>query len=158
MLKSRNKNGVDDYIFALACGPDHRIMKYSSWNGNRFRTTARDANTKLKNSGILIATTHGEEEELIACHGNLKEIIKLQYHCDRSVVPFRCDWFKLEEKNVVKKDGSLKSVDTRTLWTQDDTLLLATHAKKVFYFPHVKVVLDVGVTTDGKMDVDSDHE
>ena len=115
-----NENGVDDDIFALACGPDHRITKYSACvvNGVRFCTAARGANKNTGNGGIggiMVASIHGEDEDLIACHGTLKEIIKLQYHGDRSVVLFRCDWFKPEEKNALKNDGSLKSVDRRTL-------------------------------------------
>ena len=138
MLKSRNANEVDDDLFALACGPDHRITKYSSCvvNGVRFCTAARGANKNTGNGGIggiMVASIHGEDEDLIACHGTLKDIIKLQYHGDRSVVLFRCDWFKLEEKNALKNNGSSKRTNARSLWTEDDTLILATQAKKVYY-------------------------
>jgi hypothetical protein len=90
ILKIKNDNLVDDDLFALACGPDHRIMKYSACivNGVRFCTAVRGANKKRENGGIMIASTYGEDEDLIACHGTLKEIIMLQYHGDRSVVLF----------------------------------------------------------------------
>ena len=104
MLKRRNDNEVDDDLFALACGPDHRITKYSSCivNGVRFSTAARDANKKIQHSGIMITSTHGGYEDVNACYGTLKEIIKLQYHGERSVVLFICEWIKLEEKNALK--------------------------------------------------------
>ena len=161
ILKIKNGNLVDDDLFALACGPDHRITKYSACivNGVRFCTAVRGANKKRENGGIMIASTYGEDEDLIACHGTLKEIIMLQYHGDRSVVLFRCAWFTPEEKTALKNDRSSKNTPARSRWTKDDTLVLAMHAKKVFPFS--------GTTNGeyyndncsyGEMNVDSDQE
>jgi hypothetical protein len=100
ILKIKNGNLVDDNIFILAYGPDHRITKYSACivNGVQFCTAVRGANRKRENGGIMIASTYGEDEDLIACHGTLKEIIMLQYHGDRSVVLFRCAWLYRRRK------------------------------------------------------------
>ena len=81
----------------------------------------------------------------------------LQYHGDMSVILFRCAWFTPEEENALKKVGSSKNTTARSLWTKDDTLILATHAEKLFHFPDTnngEYCSDNG--GDGEMNVDSD--
>jgi hypothetical protein len=73
-------------------------------NGVPFSTVARNVKKMTPKSKIMIGSTHGEDEDMIACHGTLKEIIKLQYHGERSVVLFRCDWSKCEEKTALKNE------------------------------------------------------
>ena len=72
--------------------------------------------------------------------GTLKEIIQLDYNCEEmSVVLFKCGWFKLDgKKNELKFDGFYKSINVGSLWYKDDSLILATQARKVFYLPDTK--------------------
>jgi len=49
---------------------------------------------------------------------------------------FKCDWYKLDgKKTELKDDGFFKSINVGSLWYKDDSLILATQARKVFYLP-----------------------
>nr|XP_025880314.1 uncharacterized protein LOC107280544 [Oryza sativa Japonica Group] len=139
LRKNTDEEMVDDDIFSLACGPDLRIKKYKSCivNGVRFNTLDRDKNKKTQNSGVISLGTHNSE--LIEFYGNIKEIIQIDYNGDdRSVVLFKCDWYKLDGRNALKDDGFYKSINVGSLWYKDDSLILATQARKVFYLPDTR--------------------
>ena len=55
-----NDEEIDDDLFSLACGPDCRVKKYSSYivNGVRFNTAERDKNKKTQNSGVMVQGEH----------------------------------------------------------------------------------------------------
>jgi len=131
---------IDEDLLSLACGPDFIIKKYSSCvvNGVRFNTVDRDKNKKTQNSGVMVQGEHNGQ--VIDFFGILKEIIQLLYIGDeRSVVLFKCDWFKLDGKRTeIKYDGFFKSINIGNLWYKDDSLILATQAKNVFYLPDTK--------------------
>jgi len=42
------------------------------------------------------------------------------------------------KRTELKYDGFFKSINVGNLWYKDDSLILATHAKKVFYLPYTK--------------------
>jgi hypothetical protein len=70
--------------------------------------------------------------------GTLKEIIQLDYN-ERSVVLFKCDWFKLGGKRTkLKDDGFFRSINVGSLWYKNDCYILATQARKVFYLPDTR--------------------
>jgi hypothetical protein len=135
---------VDDDLFALACGPDMRIRSYSSCvvNGVRFCTAARDENKKTQNSGVACGSIHNNN--LIDFYGKLTDIIELQYSSktdgtSRSVVVFRCDWYKLDDKRTaLKDDGYFRSINIGSLWYKKDCFILATQGKQIFYLPNNK--------------------
>jgi hypothetical protein len=140
-LRNSDQEEVDDDLFSLACGPDFRIKKYSSCivNGVRFNIVDRDKHRKTQNSGVMAQGTHNNQ--FIDFFGTLIEIIQLEYGCDeRSVVLFKCDWFKLDGKRTeLKDDGLFKSINFESLWYKDDSLILATQARKVFYLPDTRL-------------------
>jgi hypothetical protein len=82
--------------------------------------------------------------------GVLKEIIKLEYNQeDRSVVLFKCDWFKLDGKRPeLKDDGFFKSINVGSLWYKNDCYILATQVRKVFYLQDTKVWPKLASCTD----------
>lgn len=134
MRKNSDEEMVDDDLFSLACGPMLRINKYKSCivNGVRFNTFDRDHNKKTQNSGVMSLGTHNSN--LIQFYGNIKEIIQLEYSGDdRSVVLFKCDWYKLDGRNAMKDDGFFKSINVGSVWYKNDSYILATQATKVFY-------------------------
>jgi hypothetical protein len=52
---------------------------------------------------------------------------------------FKCDRYKLDrKKTALKYDGFFKSINVGSLWHKDDSLILATQARKVFYLPDIK--------------------
>uniref|UniRef100_J3LNX2 DUF4218 domain-containing protein n=1 Tax=Oryza brachyantha TaxID=4533 RepID=J3LNX2_ORYBR len=134
-LRDTHPEEVSDDVFSLACGPDFRVKKYSSCivNGVRFNTVDRDKNKKTQNSGVMTQGTHNGQ--FIDFFGTLKEIIELEYNSEeRTVVLFKCDWFKLDGRNTqLQYDGFFKSINVGSLWYKDDSLILATQARKVFY-------------------------
>ena len=101
-------------------------------------------NHSLPYTKICIYTltmTEGEHErKLINFYGTTKEIIQLDYNLDgRSVVLFKCDWFKLDgKKTELKNDGFSRSINVGSMWYKDDSLILATQARNVFYLPDTK--------------------
>jgi hypothetical protein len=131
---------ADDDLRTLARGPDIRVRKFSTCvvNGVRFNTAERDKNKKTQNSGV--ACIGGHKNEKINYYGTLKEIIELEYtDSDRSVVIFRCDWYKLDGKHTsLKDDGFYKSINISNLWYKKDCFILATQATQVFYLPDNK--------------------
>jgi hypothetical protein len=84
------------------------------------------------------------KNETIDYYGTLKEIIELPYtdkddSTPRSVVVFRCDWYKLDGKHTsLKDDGFYKSINISNLWYKKDCFILATQATQVFYLPDNK--------------------
>jgi len=144
MWKLNASEEVDDDLFALACGPDLRVRSYSTCvvNGVRYCTVERDKNKKTQNSGVACAGTY--RSEIIDFYGTLKEIIELQYNAKndgtkRSIVVFRCDWYKLDGKHTaLKDDGFYKSINISNLWYKNDCFILATQATQVFYLPDNK--------------------
>ena len=139
-LSDTNQEEVDADLFALACGPDFRVKKYSSCvvNGVRFNTVDRDKNKKTQNSGVMSKSEHNGQP--IDFFGTLKEIIQLEYNMDgRSVVLFKCDWYKLDgKKNELKDDGFFKSINVGSLWYKNDCYILSTQSRKVFYLPDTR--------------------
>ena len=123
-LQFTNQEDIDEDLFSLACGPDFRVKKYSSCivNGVRFNTVDRDKNRKTQNSGVMTQGTHNGQ--LIDFFGTLKEIVQLEYNNDeRSVVLFKCDWYKLDgKKTELKDDGFFKSINVGSLWYKDDLI------------------------------------
>jgi hypothetical protein len=132
-LRNTNEEDVDDDLFSLACGPNLRVRKYSSCivSGVRFNTVDHDKNKKTQNSGVMSQSTHNGQ--VTDFFGTLKEIIQLDYN-ERSVVLFKCDWFKLDGKRTeLKDDGFFRSINVGSLWYKNDCYILATKARKVFY-------------------------
>ena len=124
----------------MACGPDFRVKKYSSCivNGVRFNTVDRENNKRTQNCGIMSEATSNNLSHHF--YGVLTEIIELEYNCaERTVVLFKCDWFKLDGRRTeLKNDGYFMSINIQNLWYKNDSFILATQARKVFYLPDTK--------------------
>lgn len=139
-MRNINQEEADDDLFSLACGRDFRVRKYSSCivNGVRFNTSDRDKHRKTQNSGVMTQGTHNGQE--IDFFGTLRDIIQLEHNLDeRSVVLFKCDWFKLDGRTELKDDGFFKSINFGSLWYKNDSYILATQARKVFYLADTKL-------------------
>jgi hypothetical protein len=68
----------------------------------------------------------------------LKEIIQLDYN-ERSIVLFKCDWFKLDGKRTeLKDDGFFRSINVGSLWYKNYCYILAAQARKIFYLPDTR--------------------
>jgi hypothetical protein len=139
-----NSKNVEDDLFALASGPDPRVSSNSSCvvNGVRFCTAERDKYKKTQNFGLSCPAVHGNG--VIDYFGKLIDIIELQYHnkndgTKRSVVLFKCEWYKLDgKKTAMKDDGFYRSINTESFWYKKKCFILATQARQVFYLPDNK--------------------
>uniref|UniRef100_A0A8R7TU01 DUF4218 domain-containing protein n=1 Tax=Triticum urartu TaxID=4572 RepID=A0A8R7TU01_TRIUA len=143
-LRDEHSEEIDEDLFSLACEPDQRVRKYSSCivNGIRYSTVDCESNKRTQNNGVMAKGEHASK--VIDFYGTLKEIIQLDYNSNdnldgRSVILFKCDWFKLDgKKKELKNDRFFKSINVESLWYKDDSLILATQARKIFYLPDTK--------------------
>ncbi|KAK8492476.1 hypothetical protein V6N11_021142 [Hibiscus sabdariffa] len=80
---------VNIQLFNLACGPDKRIFRYTSYliNGWRFNTKERDLQLKSQNSGVFVKGDKSTGN--LDYYGVSTDIIQLNYPGDNSVVLFK---------------------------------------------------------------------
>ncbi|KAD1196173.1 hypothetical protein E3N88_43159 [Mikania micrantha] len=102
-------------------------------NGVRFVVNNRDVRRTTQNSGVV---TIGEDGT--PYYGQLEDIIELNYIDNHSVVLFRCKWFDMSGKRLIKKDNiTLIDVSREwyvgNAWYDTKQYILATQAKQVFY-------------------------
>ncbi|XP_066338417.1 uncharacterized protein [Miscanthus floridulus] len=133
-----NPESVSEGLWALSCGLDLRVKTCAACkvNGVRYSTVDRENFILTQNSGVMTEGSH--EGNNIYFYGVLKEVIELQYNSNlqvrRTVVLFRCDWFKQEGKTIgLRDDEHFKSINVQSLWYKTDPFILATQSKKIFY-------------------------
>ncbi|KAL3826143.1 hypothetical protein ACJIZ3_022172 [Penstemon smallii] len=142
MIKLRHHNSpkATDALYALACGPDICIKKYTGYivNGIRFHTIDRGSHLKSQNSGVVVEANHGDS--IIDFYGVLSDILELDYIKDKRVVIFKCEWFNVGDKKIgIQKDDKITSINFDAKWYQDDPFVLACQAKQVFYVRDTKL-------------------
>jgi hypothetical protein len=82
-----------------------------------------------------VACAGVHNDKLIDYFGKLTEIIELLYNSKddgttRSMVLFKCDWYKLDgKKTALKDDGFFRSINTGSFWYKKDCYILATQAR-----------------------------
>jgi hypothetical protein len=142
LLRTQGSQEVSDELFALACGPDSRVRKYTCCivNGVRFHTKEHEFHLKSQNSGIVVEGNH--EEDDIAFYGFLTDVIQLDYIKDCKIVMFRCQWFDLSSTRRIQKDGYITSIMVNRFWYENDPFILAIQAKQVFYLDDIKLGRD----------------
>ncbi|XP_066333088.1 uncharacterized protein [Miscanthus floridulus] len=133
-----NPESISEGLWALSCGPDLRVKTCAACkvNGVRYSAVDRENFLLTQNSGVMTEGSHDGNN--IDFYGVLKEVIELQYNSNlqvrRTVVLFRCDWFKQEGKTIgLRDDGHFKSINVQSLWYKTDPFILATQSKKIFY-------------------------
>jgi hypothetical protein len=88
----------------------------------RYSTVDRERFLLTQNSGVMTDGSHDGND--IDFYGVLKEVIELEYNSNfqvrRTVVLFRCDWFKLHGKTVgLRDDGYFKSINVKSFLVPD---------------------------------------
>ncbi|XP_050211545.1 uncharacterized protein LOC126661725 [Mercurialis annua] len=127
-----------DHIYALGLGPDIRIARYSGIivNGVRFHTVERDNFHRTQNNGVSVIGEHKSKE--IEFYGVLTDIIDLQYVNGNHVFLFKCDWWDVGDKNGIKPDGNLVSINVSRKWYTCDSFVLSSQVQQVFYVSDMK--------------------
>ncbi|XP_052171551.1 uncharacterized protein LOC127787533 [Diospyros lotus] len=142
-LRSQDQSKLTEQIYALACGPDNRVRRYSGCivNGVRFHTKEHETNLRSQNSGVVVGGMH--EDEDIDFYGVVTDIIELNYIKDNRAILFKCDWFDLDKKKKgIHHDGRLTSINVSKYWYKDDPFVMALQAKQVFYLVDLKLGKD----------------
>ncbi|KAK8628908.1 hypothetical protein V6N13_009488 [Hibiscus sabdariffa] len=95
---------VNIQLFNLACGPDKRIFRYTSYliNGWRFNTKERDLQLKSQNSGVFVKGDKSTEPYVLASQAEqvyyVKDIKDLNWQVAVKTKP--CDLYDLPCENV----------------------------------------------------------
>ena len=87
----REGNIKNESLFHLACGPNSRGFRYTSYlvNSWRFNVKDRDMYLKSQNSGVLVKGDDNAGN--LNYFGILTNIIELIYSGGNNVILFKCD-------------------------------------------------------------------
>ncbi|WMV24680.1 hypothetical protein MTR67_018065 [Solanum verrucosum] len=120
-------------------GPDVRGRTHTGCivNGVRYHVQRCDELRKSQNCGIVVAGYH--ENEVIDFYGIIVDILELEYVEENRVLLFKCKWFDLRKKTGMRKDNNFTSICVKRLWYEQDSFVLATEAKQVFYIDDPKL-------------------
>ena len=120
----------DPELHLLAGGPQsHRVRAGCFVNGVKFVTSERDEGHVTQNNGVMV------EGLGFNYYGVLVSVIELIYGNRMPVVLFKCKWFNTDptRRRSTILDRGLLSVDSNSVWYDNEPFILATMAKQVFY-------------------------
>ena len=123
------ENGEE--LLALASGSDQLATYYQGCvvNGVRFIAVNRDKHCTTKNSGVSAAGIEGFDY-----YDTVEVIITLSFSGTFVVTLFQCKWFN---KNPTGKrtivENNMTSINVNGEWYKDESFILATQTKQVFY-------------------------
>ncbi|XP_065849621.1 uncharacterized protein [Euphorbia lathyris] len=131
--------GPKDDLYVLGLGPDRRVSKYSGIivKGIRFHTLERNQRRSTQNNGVMVEGEHNSKD--VNFYGILQEIIELDYLYGKRVYMFKCDWWDVSDnRNGIRDDGKLVSVNIGRKWYADQPFILASQTEQVFYIDDIK--------------------
>ncbi|XP_004295619.1 PREDICTED: uncharacterized protein LOC101300328 [Fragaria vesca subsp. vesca] len=129
-----HKRDFPDYfpiwLHSLAEGPQsHGVHAGCFVNGVKFVTSERDEGHVTQNNGVMV------EGLGFNYYGVLISVIELIYGKGMPVVLFKCKWFNTDptRRRSTILDHGLLSVDSNSVWYENEPFILVTMAKQVFY-------------------------
>ncbi|XP_065860347.1 uncharacterized protein [Euphorbia lathyris] len=131
--------GPKDDLYVLGLGPGRRVSKYSGIivKGIRFHTLERNQHRSTQNNGVMVEGEQNSKD--VNFYGILQEIIELDYLYGKRVYMFKCDWWDVSDnRNGIRDDGKLVSVNIGRKWYADQPFILASQAEQVFYIDDIK--------------------
>lgn len=140
VMRREKSSEASDELYSLACGPDHRVTRYSGCivNGVRFHTKDREATLRTQNSGVVVNGEHQSKE--MDFYGVLTDVLELNYLFGNQVFLFKCDWWDVGNRRTgINIDENFTSVNVSKKWYNDDSFVLATQATQVFYLEDTKL-------------------
>ena len=98
-------------------------------NGVKFVTSERDEGHVTQNNGVMV------EGMGFNYYGVLVSVIELISGKGMPVVLFKCKWFNTDptRRRSTVLDRGLLSVDSNSVWYENEPFILATMTKQVFY-------------------------
>ena len=132
----KEREGVSDTLAALSKWPYIYVKQFKQYviNGLKFRSVNDEANRKMQNSGISVATDCG-----ITYYGVLTDIIELNYSENIKHVLFKCKWVYDEHRRGYKTNEFGFPMVNFTHFIHggdemiDEPYVLASQATQVFY-------------------------
>ena len=118
------------------------VTTYNSYAINRchYHTKSHDKNKTVQNSGVSLVTKTMQVCSLknkipiireISFYGVIEEIWELNYNTFKVVI-FKCDW--VEDSGGIKTDElGFVLVDLNRIGLKNDSFILATEARQVFF-------------------------
>ncbi|GKD87021.1 putative transposon, En/Spm-like protein [Tanacetum coccineum] len=135
-----SKDSVSEIVRWISYGPCTTLVKYKAYNinGYTFRMKSNDG-IVYQNSGVSVEAVDLHISKEVATtrkafyYGVLQEIWVLDYRF-RKIPLFKCDWVN-HKAGRVKHDPNLgyTLVDLNSLGHKDDSFILASQARQVFY-------------------------
>ena len=72
-------------------------------------------------------------------YGVILEVMEVVYIRGRKVLVFRCQWFKsMPNSNSIFDQYNMTSINIKSSWYEDQSYILATQARQVFYLPNLQ--------------------
>ena len=141
---------VDDALYALAMGPDTRVIHYESWEVGdmHYNTLARDEWRKTQNNDMMSTDTY--DKDTTEMYANITDIVQLQYISSfedhRCVVLLCCGWYNLFSRIAKPRaDDYFKSINVKAAYRS--TSLIFWQIQQRRYFPW-KTHLHVAMTEE----------
>lgn len=140
-------NDISSTLKWIAEGPREAVKKYAGYSidGCHFHTKSHDNSHVQQNSGVsLVAKTmqissakdKNPKDEDMTFYGMIQEIWEVNYN-DFTHTLFKCDWVKSTTGIKVDEFGFIL-VKLGSIGHQNDTFVVASHVKKVFYIEDPK--------------------
>ena len=137
MLRARGE--IDDMIYYLSRGPDRRSRVFTRClaNGFFFRASSIEKFLTTQNSGVLVKGDASSGN--MDWYGVLRKIICLDFHGQKEVMLFQCDWFDVPAASTSRSRGYTKDrfgvveLDITRFRYADEPYILSTQAEQVCY-------------------------
>jgi len=136
----REGNIKNESVFHLACGPDSRVFRYTSYlvNGWRFNVKDRDMYLKSQNSGVLVKDD--ENAGNLDYFSILIDIIELIYSGGNNVILFKCDWWDMYSIGRGYKEDKYGFIliNRKHKLKTNEPYVLASQVQQVYYVKDTK--------------------
>lgn len=136
----RTNEQIDDLeLRALSCGPNSVAFRYHGFNikGFAFRTVESEQNKKVQNSGVMVQSTHDNDDHESTYYGRLTDVISLDYGGRGRIVLFRRDWVNITNGVKIDPLGFEMVNFSRLIHTgereEHEPFILASQAQMVYY-------------------------
>ncbi|KAK3205708.1 hypothetical protein Dsin_019754 [Dipteronia sinensis] len=122
ILYNKGSSEATNQLYALACGPDHRVKSYNACivNGVRFHSIIRDDRRITQNSGVAVLGDHNGD--VIDFYGILHNVLHLDYLFGHQVILFQYEL----DTNAMNKERQTFEVEIHEVHAveeEDDTLI-----------------------------------
>ncbi|KAL8464801.1 hypothetical protein ACS0TY_034340 [Phlomoides rotata] len=139
---------ISEKVKALAQGPNNKVFKYQSYslNGVTYHTKERDNTRVVQNSGVTLVSktmqvASAKDKNPIMSdmtfYGVIDEIWEVDYYNFRIPI-FKCIWVDNNNSGIKVDDLGFTLVNLNKIGLKNDSFVLGSLAKQVFYIEDPK--------------------